>query len=514
MEIYDTTLRDGSQMKGISFSVMDKLKIVEKLDDFGIPFIEGGWPGSNPKDVEFFEKVSSLELRNSEIAAFTMTCRKGREPEKDLNMKTVLNSKAEVVTIVGKTWLVHVEDVLKLSPEENLHLIEKSCRFFRSHGRRVFYDAEHFFEGYKEKSQYALKTLQAAINGGAERVILCDTNGGTLPWEVGKVVREIKVDVPLGIHAHNDGGLALANSLEAVKSGASQVQGTINGYGERSGNADLCSIIPTLQLKMGIECVSPEKIPQLTEVSHFVSEIANLSSYSSQPYVGSNAFVHKGGMHVDAMGKNNKTYHHIDPSLIGGISKVVVSELSGKSNILSKAEDLGINLSSGEAKKVLHQVKVMESRGFQFEDAEASVELLMRREKKGYEAPFEVLDFTVSEGYSKKHEIFSQAVIKFLIKGEKVHTVSEGDGPVNALDLAARKALHPVYPNLETVHLIDYKVRILNEGADTEAGVRVLITFASDGKTWNTVGSSTDIIKASWRALSDGLEYAILNNIS
>jgi len=516
VELYDTTLRDGAQMKGISFSVADKVKIVRKLDEFGIDYIEGGWPGSNPKDIEFFKAVSSLALKRAVITAFSMTCRKGVEPENDPNMRMLLESGAQVITLVGKTWMLHVDQVLNADPEENLRLIKKSCRFFTVHGLRVFYDAEHFFEGFKDNPKYALQTLRAAVNGGAERIILCDTNGGALPWEVGKIVREVgsAIDVPLGIHTHNDENLAVANTIEAVRRGALQVQGTINGYGERCGNADLCSVVPILQLRMGVRCVAPEKLTQLTEISYFVSEIANLTRNPFQPFVGANAFVHKGGMHGDATVKCEESYQHINPSLVGREPEIVVSELSGKSNILAKAKEFGIELSVEEAKKVLLQIKNLENQGFQFEGAEASVELLMRRIQKGYEAPFDVLYFTVLVDRHKGQNLNPRAIIKFLVKGREIHTAAEGDGPVNALDLAARKALLSVYPALGKVQLRDYKVRILDEKAGTGAKVRVLIDFSADGSIWTTVGSSTDIIQASWQAISDGLEYAILNHIS
>ena len=515
VEIYDTTLRDGAQMKGISFSLADKLKIVRRLDELGIDYIEGGWPGSNPKDREFFRSVLTLDLRNAKIAAFSMTCRKGITPKEDSNMQELLRAGIKIVTLVGKSWKSQVEKVLHTSLEENLRLIEESCGFFSSQGHQVFYDAEHFFDGFKDDSDYALSTLQSALLGGAVRIILCDTNGGALPWEINEIVAKVKesIDIPLGIHVHNDEGLAVANTVTAVKHGILQVQGTINGYGERCGNADLCSVIPILQLKMGFPCLPSEQLARLVELSHYVSEIANLRHNPSQPFVGENAFIHKGGMHGDAVSKWEMSYQHIDPTLVGNYPEIVISELSGKANILAKARDFGIELSPSEVSAVLTQIKNLENQGFQFEGAEASVELLMRRIQPGYRSPFEVLDFTVLEGPEKEESFKSKAMVKLRVKDKVIHTADEGNGPVNALDKAVRKALLSVYPELEKIHLTDYKVRILDEKAGTAAQVRVLIDSASDSHTWSTVGSSTDIIQASWQAIADSLEYALLKHI-
>ncbi len=516
LELYDTTLRDGAQREGISFSLADKEKIARKLDELGIDYIEGGWPGSNPKDAEFFERASHLGLHQTVVTAFSMTCRVGMDPAEDPNMQQLLAANTEVVAVVGKSWDLHVHEVLRTSLEENLRLITDTCAFLRAHGRRVFYDAEHFFDGLKANSDYALETLRAADRGDAERIILCDTNGGALSSEIAQAMDQVRrtIDVPLGIHAHNDAELAVANTLIGVEHGAVQVQGTINGYGERCGNADLCSVIPNLQLKMGFECLSSEQLAHLTEVSHYVAEIANLSHNPFQPYVGASAFTHKGGMHADAMAKCEESYQHINPLLVGNRSRVVVSELSGKANVLAKAREFGISLEEDpqQVRAIVARVKELESQGFQFEGAEGSMELLMRRTQLGYQPPFELLDFTVLVESRWGRGLVSEAMVKLRIGDEVIHTAAEGNGPVNALDKAVRKALLPVYPQLKNAHLTDYKVRILDEKEGTGAQVRVLIDSADDGRSWSTVGSSTNIIQASWQALVDSLEYAILKN--
>jgi len=514
IELYDTTLRDGAQKIGISFSLKDKLKIAQKLDEFGFDYIEGGWPASNPKDSEFFNKIKSLNLNHSKVVAFGMTKRKEIRASDDFNLKELLKAETEIVTIFGKTWDLHVRDVLKTSLKENLSIIKESCRFLTSHNKRVFYDAEHFFDGFKANSKYALLTLEAAVAGGAERIILCDTNGGSLPWEIRKIVNEVKkkIKVPLGIHTHNDSGLSVANSLEAIKCGVSQIQGTINGYGERCGNLDFCVIIPTLQLKMGVKCLQNSQLSALTELSRFVYEIANLPPDSSQPYVGINAFSHKGGVHADAMTKNKKTYQHIDPSLVGNFSKIAVSELSGKANILTKISDFSLNSSKIPEKLpiVLDKIKKLESKGFQFENADASLELLIRRILGNYHPPFKILDLNVSIN-KKKNYFASRAKIKLQIKNKIVETNEDGKGPVNALDRAIRRALLPFYPKLKNIRLTNYSVRILDSKEGTAAWVRVLIdTTDSYGRTWTTIGSSFNIIEASFKALIDSIEYAIL----
>ena len=515
VELYDTTLRDGTQGEGVSFSVEDKLKITRKLDELGIHYIEGGWPGSNPKDVEYFERVRVLPLQTATVTAFSYTGRIGVAPEDDANLKALLAAQTEVLTIVGKSWDLHVHEVLRTTLDENLRIIHDTVAFLRARDHRVFYDAEHFFDGYKANPQYALRTLQAAADGGAEVVILCDTNGGTMPWELTEIMDDAQkqVGAPLGIHAHNDCEMGVANSLAAVTHGAVQVQGTINGYGERVGNADLCSIIPNLKLKMGIDCVTDEQLRQLTEASHFVSEWANLAHDSHQPYVGMSAFAHKGGIHADATMKCRRSYQHIEPELVGNNTRILVSELSGKGNILLKLEQFGLehDLDREDARHVVQQIKELESQGFAFETADASVELLVRRSREGYHPPFELIDFMVVVEHRKGRGLLSEATVKVRVGDRLMHTAAEGNGPVNALDAALRKALVPVYPGLEGVQLTDYKVRILDGNAGTGATTRVLIDSSNGHLSWSTVGSSTNIIQASWQALVDSFEYGLLN---
>lgn len=511
VEVYDTTLRDGAQTRGISFSSRDKVRIAGILDELGVRFIEAGWPGSNPKDVEVFRRLNQMKLKNAQIAAFSMTCRKGIKPEDDPNFKALLEAKTPIVTIVGKSSKLQVERVLGISLEENLGLIKESCAFLTSQGRKVFYDAEHFFDGFKQDSAYAFQTLLAAEEGGAERIILCDTNGGTLPFEVAVICEEVflRIKKLLGIHTHNDAGVAVANTIEAVRHGVFQVQGTINGYGERCGNADLCSVIPDLQIKMGYDCLSPKRLSRLSEVSHLIAEIANLPHNSSQPYVGTNAFSHKGGMHADAMRKWEESYQHVEPALVGGKTHIVGSELSGRANISSLADKFGVVLSTEQIREVLAQIKELENQGFYFEEAEASLELLMRKARSDYILPFEVLNFSAIVGNGSGNTL-SQVLVKIKIREEIVVEGEEGDGPVHALDRALRKCLLSFFPELKKVRLEDYKVRILDGKAGTASWVRVLIDFSSGQNIWTTVGASTNIIEASLKALADGLEYAIL----
>ncbi|MBI2869160.1 MAG: citramalate synthase [Chloroflexi bacterium] len=521
VQLYDTTLRDGAQSEGISFSVTDKLNIVRKLDELGVHFIEGGWPGSNPKDAEFFDKARRLKLEISRLAAFGSTRRPGIKAADDANLLALVNSGAGIATIVGKGSAKQVSRVLRIPLDENLAMIADSVRFLKENGLTVFFDAEHFFDGYKTDPAYSLAVLGAAAGAGAECLVLCDTNGGSLPDEVIEAVeasRETTV-VPLGIHTHNDSELAVANSLASVRAGATQVQGTINGYGERCGNANLCSIIPALKLKMGIDCVSDERLARLTEVSRFVSEAANLAPAAYLPYVGASAFSHKGGLHVSGMARWPESYQHIDPARIGNQPKFLVSELSGRSNILKKARELGIeaDLTPGQTDELLERVKLLESRGFQYESAEASFELLAQRARSGYKAPFELVDFMVVVENKRRPssrreltEVLSEAMVKVRVGGEVMHTAAEGNGPVNALDQALRKALLEFYPSLARVTLVDYKVRILEESTGTGSQVRVLIESSDGNEEWTTVGSSTNIIEASWLALADGLEYWLL----
>jgi len=509
IQIYDTTLRDGTQREGISLSCDDKLRIARRLDDLGVTFIEGGWPGSNPKDAEFFQRARETTWRRALVCAFGSTCRVGGGPEDDANIKALLDSGAPVCTVVGKTWTLHVTDVLRTTLEDNLRIVEKSIAYLKAKGRRVIYDAEHFFDGYRADPAYAVETLKAAARGGAETLVLCDTNGGSMPWQVAEVIRAVRAEVktPLGVHTHNDSETAVANSLAAVQEGAIQVQGTINGYGERCGNANLCSIIPALELKLGKPCLPEGHLRTLYEVAHFVAEVANLSPDEHLPYVGKSAFAHKGGIHVAAMRRNAFSYQHVVPELVGNQQRVVVSELSGRGNLLSKAEEFG--LAGGDVGNVLNEIKALEARGFSFEAAEASVALMMKRAEAGYHAPFELVDFLVNVEHRTGRGIFSEAMVKVKVEGETLHTAAEGDGPVDALDAALRKALVGRYPEVKELHLVDYKVRILDGTSGTAATTRVLVDTQHGTRRWSTVGASTNIIDASWRALADAIEYGL-----
>jgi 2-isopropylmalate synthase len=514
LKIYDTTLRDGAQAEGICFSVEDKLKIVRALDEFGIHYIEGGWPSSNPKDAEFFERTKHLRLRNSRLAAFASTCKPTMAAETDPNLQALVQAGTPVVTIVGKSSDFHVTRVLGTSLEENLDMIARSVSFLKSQGLEVVFDAEHFFDGYRSNKHYAMRTLQAASEAGADWLVLCDTNGGSMPDLIGEAVSfaTSELGTAVGIHTHNDADLAVANSIIAVRQGATMVQGTINGYGERCGNANLCSIIPSLELKMGMPCIGQDQLKFLTRTSHYVAEVANLASSSKLPYVGASAFAHKGGLHVDAVAKDAAAYEHIPPEAVGNTQRVLVSELGGRSNILLRAQHLGIDLSSqsDEVRRMVTTIKEMESKGFQFEDAEASFELLVRRTQAGYKPPFSVVDFVVLVDKRKGADLLSEATVKIEVGGRIIHTAAEGNGPVNALDAALRKALQEFYPQLASVRLVDYKVRVLEDSEGTGSTVRVSITSTDGDRTWGTIGGSTNIIEASWRALSDSVEYPLI----
>jgi 2-isopropylmalate synthase len=512
VEIYDTTLRDGTQMEGMSLSCDDKLRIAEHLDSLGVTFIEGGWPGSNPKDVEFFERAKDATWNNVTIAAFGSTCRAQIRAEDDKQLQTLLAAETRVCTIFGKTWNMHVTEVLRTSLEENLRMVEESVAFLQQNGRRVIYDAEHFFDGYKSDAEYALETLRAAVRGGAETLALCDTNGGSMPWEIEEMVRSVGEKLPdarLGIHAHNDGECGVANSVAAVRAGAHHVQGTINGYGERCGNANLCAIIPDVELKLGLRCLPEGRLSQLYDLAHFAAEIANLSPNDHAAYVGRSAFAHKGGVHVSAVRRHPESYEHVRPTLVGNESRVVVSELSGRSNVLSKAEELGLEVSSDHGGRVLETIKELEAKGFAYEAAEASVALLIARHQTDYEPPFEVLDFQAGVGRRRGGGMFAEATVKVQIGDEVVHTAGEGNGPVSALDSALRKALRPFFPEVAEMHLSDYKVRILDGRNGTGATTRVLIDSQSAHDTWSTVGASSNIIEASLQALIDSIEYGL-----
>jgi 2-isopropylmalate synthase len=510
--IYDTTLRDGTQREGISLSLADKLKVTRLLDNLGVAYIEGGWPGSNPKDAAYFEAVKQIELTHAKIAAFGSTCRKNSDPATDPNIIALVEAQTPVVTVVGKTSMLHVTDVLQTTPEENLRMIRESLRYLKSLGKEVIYDAEHFFDGIKLDIEYALDTLEAAIEGGADVVVLCDTNGGSLPWEIARYVEAVQQAFPetqLGIHTHNDGELAVANTLAAVQVGVIQVQGTINGYGERCGNANLCSIIPDLELKMGYQCLpEPGSLKHLTNLSRTVAEIANLAPDNHLAYVGKSAFAHKGGIHVAAIRRNVNSYQHIDPERVGNEMRVLVSDLSGQGNVLSKAEELGLDVSREEALRVLDEIKRLENEGFVFEGAEASVAVRLHRAKPDYKPIFTLIDFSIIVSDRGGHAL-SQAMVKLDIDGDVVHTAADGNGPVNALDLALRKALLPRYPQLADFQLADYKVRIPDGNNGTAALTRVLIDTQNGSQRWSSVGAGTNIIQASWLALVDSVEYGL-----
>jgi len=512
IQIYDTTLRDGTQSEGFNLSANDKVRVAQKLDELGVAFIEGGWPGSNPKDVEFFERARDMQWKHALITAFGSTCRVKGGPEDDANIKALLDSKTPVCTIFGKTWTLHVKEVLLTTNEDNLRIIEQSVAYLKANGKRVIYDAEHFFDGYKADSSYALETLKAAVRGGAETVVLCDTNGGTMPWEVESIVRELKskLNHPFGIHTHNDSECAVINSLIGVREGAIQVQGTINGVGERCGNANLISIMSDLELKMGYQCLPTGKLEHLYDLSHFVAEVANITPDEHLPFVGKSAFAHKGGVHVAAMRRSSQSYQHVEPEKIGNKMRVVVSDLSGRGNLLSKAEEHGVEVEGEEVVGVLNDIKELESRGFSFEAAEASVTMMLKRQEYGYKAPFELVDFFVNVEHRQGRGIFAEAMVKVRVQGELLHTAAEGNGPVNAMDNALRKALVSYYPQIAKFHLSDYKVRILDSDHGTEAITRVLIDTRNSTSRWSTVGASANIIEASWRALADSFEYGLM----
>jgi 2-isopropylmalate synthase len=514
--LYDTTLRDGTQGEGIYLSCNDKLKIAKKLDEFGVHYIEGGWPGSNPKDAEFFARQSELDLKNAKITAFGSTRYKGVTCGTDSNIQALVEANTPVVTLVGKSWDLHVYHVLETDPEENLDMIAESVAYFKDRNKEVVYDAEHFFDGYKAHPEYAMLTLHAAAQSGADCLVLCDTNGGSTPWEIEEITRQVAerfAGVTLGIHTHNDSELGVANTLAGVKGGAIHVQGTINGYGERVGNANLVSIIPDLQLKMGYRCVGKEQLKNLTTLSRYVDELANMMPNIRQAFVGDSAFAHKGGIHMAAIRKVEESYQHMNPALVGNQKRNLISELSGRGNILHKAEELGLGTSRDEAKQVLQQVKDLENQGYTFEGASASIEIMLHRVTNGYVPPFKVVDFMVLTENREGRGLFTEATVKIKVGNEIRHTVAEGNGPVNALNVALRRALYQDFPQLKNLHLTDFKVRILDSDSGTAAYTRVMIDFHDDETrhNWTTVGAHTNIIEASWRALIDSMEYALLN---
>ncbi|HET7474354.1 MAG TPA: citramalate synthase [Candidatus Limnocylindrales bacterium] len=520
--LYDTTLRDGTQGENITLSLADKLRIARMLDEYGMPFIEGGWPGSNPKDIEFFREARRMTWATAKLAAFGSTRHRSNRPENDPNLRELVAAETPVVTIFGKSWTLHVEEVLGASLQEGLDMVGDSVRFIVDRGREIVYDAEHFFDGYKANEAFALDTLGAAWEGGARTIVLCDTNGGTLTHEIAPIVGRVRSDLErrfggapglvLGIHTHNDAELAVANSLAAVEAGVRHVQATINGYGERAGNANMVSILANLALKTSHELAPAGggELNGLTELSRAVAEIANVSPNDWQPYVGRSAFAHKGGVHGAAVAKVERSYQHIDPAAVGNQGRLVVSELGGKANTRIRAEQLGHQLDGVVDPKVLSQlIKQLESEGLAFEGAEASFELLIRRHQTDYSAPFRILDYTCLVEQRAGRELLAEATVKVQVDGEILHTAADGNGPVNALDAALRKALRAFYPQLDAVHLYDYKVRILDGDSATAARTRVIIDSSDGAREWSTMGSDTNIIAASAAALADSLEYAI-----
>ncbi len=515
IEIYDTTLRDGAQSEDISFSVEDKLRITEKLDELGVQYIEGGYPGSNPRDIEYFKKAATCGLAQAKIVAFGSTHHPKKKASRDETLKALLDAGTPVVTIFGKTWDFHVREALKVPLNKNLAIIHDSVAYLRKHTDTVFFDAEHFFDGYRHNPEYALKCLEAAQDAGADCLVLCDTNGGCTPTVIRDVVRRVKkaCTAPLGIHVHNDSDCAVANSIVSVEEGIVQVQGTINGLGERCGNANLISIIPNIQLKLGMKCLTPEQLTKLRDVSRFVNEIANLRHFKRQPYTGDSAFAHKAGMHVSAIRKSPETYEHIRPDLVGNSQRILISDLAGRANILRKAEEVGIKLESDDAQlqDIITQLKDLESQGFQFEGAEASFELLMKKALGLHKRFFDLVGFRVIiEKRKEGEEPLSEATIMVKVSGHIEHTAATGRGPVNALDNALRKALEKFYPLLREVKLHDYKVRVLTAGKGTTAKVRVLVESGDKDSRWGTVGVSENIIEASYQALVDSIEYKLL----
>jgi 2-isopropylmalate synthase len=513
VELYDTTLRDGTQGEGVSLSVDDKLKLVKCLDHFGIDYVEGGWPGSNPKDAEFFLRAKELKLEHAKLTAFGSTRRAHRAVEEDANLAALIASGVSTATIFGKSWDFHVREALRTTLDENLRMITESVAFLRKHGLTVIYDAEHFFDGYRADPAYALETLKAALAGGAARVVLCDTNGGCLPHEIQEITQTViqATGAPVGIHTHNDCGVGVANALMAVQIGAGHVQGTINGYGERSGNADLCQIIPNLVLKMGFRCNAD--VRSTTEVSRYVDELANISPDGRRPFVGDSVFAHKAGIHVSALMHHPETYEHMAPELVGNHRRVLVSELSGASNVIYKAQEYGIELHKGSPAlmQVLTAVKALEHEGYTFDGAEGSFELLLKKAVGLFVPFFKLIGFRLIIDKRSPDDIpIAEASIKIRIGDVVIHTVADGLGPVNALDLALRKALEEQYPIIKEIQLVDYKVRVLQEKAGTEARVRVLVESAAHGRSWSTVGVSANIIEASWRALVDSIEYGLM----
>lgn len=514
VEFYDTTLRDGAQSEDIAFSLNDKLRISEKLDEFGIQYIEGGWPGSNPKDLQYFKEVKKLSLKNSKIVAFSSTMKLHADPDKDEIVKAILDADTGYITIVGKSWDLHVRDALKVTLDTNLKMIDKTIAYLKKRGKTVFFDAEHFFDGYRKNNVYAKKVIKAAEDAGADAVVLCDTNGGSMPYEIYDTVLEVRslTAIQLGIHTHNDTEMAVANTLMAVQAGCTHIQGTINGYGERCGNANLCSIIPNVILKMKHTGIKKEKIVHLRDLSLYVDEMANFKPDKHRPFVGDSAFAHKGGIHVSAIQKNAETYEHIKPELVGNTQRVLISDLSGESSILYKAKEFNIDIEKDRklVKDVVKKVKDLEMYGYKFEGAEGSLELLMKKALGIHKKFFDLIGFKVIVDKKAKGHPVSEATIMVKVGDRIEHTAALGKGPVNALDAALRKALYKFYPGLKEMELVDYKVRVLTTKNGTGAVTRVLIESSDRKRTWNTVGVSENIIEASWRALVDSIDYKLL----
>jgi len=512
--IYDTTLRDGKQAENMNLSLGDMIAIAKKLDQFGVDYIECGWPAANPKDRSFFEEIKKIELQHARVAAFGSTRHAKHKVNEDPNLEALLKADTPVVTIFGKSWDLHVREVFHIPLEENLTLIYESIDYLKSHNKQVFFDAEHFFDGYRSRPDYAMEVLRTAEKAGADAIVLADTNGGMLPQMIREIMQEVtkEIKIHLGIHAHNDSDCAVANSIEAVTAGAVQVQGTMNGIGERCGNANLVSIIPNLVLKLGYDCgaITRERLKMLTEVSHYIYEVSNISPDNKQPYTGQSAFAHKGGVHVNAVEKNPKTYEHIEPEWVGNRRRILISEQSGKSNILEKARELGIEVKESFVQPLLQRVKEMENMGYEFEGADASFELLVKRITGHFIERFEVLSFRVFTYVEKNDHRMVEATVKLRVGEMEELTVGEGDGPVNALDIALKKGLSVFYPVIKAVKLTDYKVRILNPKAGTAAVTRVLVSFQYNGHEWQTVGVSENIIEASWQALVDSMHYILM----
>jgi 2-isopropylmalate synthase len=512
--LYDTTLRDGCQAEDISFTLEDKLRIAEKLEELGIDYIEGGYPGSNPRDADFFKQVKKLKLKKVKIASFGTTRKPSAKPSQDINLKLLLDADTPVVTLVGKTWDLHVRDDLRISQKANLDLIADSIAYMKRHVDEVIFDAEHFFDGCRSNPEYAVDCLKAAQEGGADWIVLCDTNGGRLPGDIRSALTRVNENItaPVGIHCHNDSELAVANTLAAVEMGARQVQGTINGFGERCGNLNLISLIPNLQLKMGKNCIKPAQLKKLREVSHFFYELANIQPDKRQPYVGDSAFAHKGGLHVSGVLKNRETYEHIDPEFVGNRQRVLVSDLAGRSNVIYKGKEYGIDLKGHDeaVHRILLRTKELENQGYEFEAAEASFELLIEEALGKKKKNFKLVGFRVIDEKRKEDEPpLSEATIMVEVGGVMEHAAAMGNGPVNALDQALRRALTKFYPSLQEVELVDYKVRVLTSGEGTGASVRVLIESGDGKNRWGTVGVSHNVIEASWQALVDSIDYKL-----